>query len=154
MPVCAQNLSHKHQKDEEWNSGPNEAPGALTLSSGKARFHHGFFSKSLPVLSQLSQASFSLSLIATWQGVKAHRRTDGRNSLSKWIGTWSRVVICPGMVVLHSESPILVWELGGCLPEETCFILQGEVALAAISSFLEMSNTEMSSLWNGCPALL
>jgi len=58
------------------------------------------------------------------------------------------------MVALQSESPILVWEFGGCVPEETRFILQGEVTLAAISSFLEMSKTEMSSLRNGCPALL
>lgn len=54
--------------------------------------------------------------------------------------------LCPGMVALQSESPILVWELGGCLPEETCFVLQGEVTLAAISSFLEASGTAVSSL--------
>lgn len=62
--------------------------------------------------------------------------------------------LCPVMVALQSESPILVWELGGSLPEETCFVLQGEVTPAAISSSLEMAGTAMSSLWNGCPALL
>lgn len=36
----------------------------------------------------------------------------------------AETLFCPGLVVLQSESPILVWELGGCLPEGTCFILQ------------------------------
>lgn len=91
MPVCAQHLSHKHQKGEEWNSRPNEGPGSLGITSGKAGFTP--CSHLTPILSELSWTSSSFSLTATWLGVKAGRRTDGRNSLCTWTDTWNRAFV-------------------------------------------------------------
>lgn len=124
---------------------PLKLLGTLTLPSGKAGSHHRFLAKAHQSLASSLRIPPSSST-ATCLGVKACRRTDGRNSLSKWIPETFGDLLCPGMAVPQPESPILVWECGGCLPEEACFILRGEVTLAAISAFLEMSNSEMSSL--------
>lgn len=151
---CWSVLKNSHISSKKMRSkilAPLKLLGALTLPSRKAGSHHRFLAKA----HQSSASSLRIPLsssTATCLGVKARGRADGRNSLSKWIPETFRDLLCPGMAVPQPESPILVWECGGCLPEEACFILRGKVTLAATSAFLEMSNSEMSSLSNGCPA--
>lgn len=125
MPVCAQHLSHKHQKGGEWNSGPNEGPGSLGITFRKGRIHHRFpLTLTHPQWALLDFLQFLLNCHLTGSQGRKENRWEKFLMHMDW---YLKLSLCPGMGVLQAESPIPVWEAGSSLPEETCLVLQGEV---------------------------
>lgn len=153
---CQSVLKTSHTSTRKMRSeilAPVKLPGALTLPSGKAGFHHRFLSKTYqPSVSsrRLPPASPNCHLTGS-QGMRENR--------------WEKFLIqmdwyLKQRLYLSRDGSPSVWVTHPCVGVRRLSSWRNMFRSAGRSHprchliFSGMSNTEMSSLWNGCPALL